>query len=718
MTRSRRLICSCGLAIAISALSAGTASASTFFVNGSTGKDTNACTEAGAPCKTIGAAVTKSELASDNATIEVAAGVYEELVGLANPADSGIAINGAGSGPGGTEIEGPEKTSNATVAIGLPGGTVTLSNLSVVNKQKEDTGKGIVAGAHVTLTNVTVDMESAGEANGIEAGQFGSLSLDGGSVTMGSGTKGTAIMAQLNPVTITNSTVTVAGGSTGGGIVSQFSPASISNTTVNLAPSAEHGGITDGLASVSLSNVSVVQGGTSSSSYGLEFALPSPLSLSGVNVTMTNAASKAAGVIQLLGTSTFEHLTVGGAWSGPAFEAEGGNITLRDSRITQGLGSLSPALVYFGGSELPGLVIQRSVLQANATASPGVLTATNANLTIDSSEVLGGHSGVSLQQAAGKVRTLTVAGSTIDAGNLGVTDGAGVAGVSVVAAGSNGIANANIEGSILLEPQSATVAALGKEANVRCAGSDVPSQSQPAKGTEGEIACGSAANGNASSEPATLFASPITNYQLNPSSGAIDSVGAGAITLPFGLMPSSTDLAGNPRVVDGNGDCAAVQDKGALELQGHSTTCPPAPSPLAPKPVAGAISALTISPSAFFAAPSGATISKAKRHYGTKVSYRNSQASITTFTVLRQSTGRKQGKSCRKPSKGNRHGRRCTLSVALGSFSHNDQMGTNSLHFSGRLKGRKLPKGAYKLQAVPHNAAGNGAAVSRSFTIK
>ena len=134
------------------------------------------------------------------------------------------------------------------------------------------------------------------------------------------------------------------------------------------------------------------------------------------------------------------------------------------------------------------------------------------------------------------------------------------------------------------------------------------------------------------------------------------------------------------------------------------------------------ISALTITPSSFAASPSGATISSAvasaKKKYGATISYRDSLVATTTFTIFHEVSGRKQGGSCKRPAKSNRHGKRCTILTTSGGFSHADRAGTNSLHFSGRLKGKKLVKGAYKLRAVPHNAAGNGIALSRSFTVK
>jgi hypothetical protein len=180
-------------------------------------------------------------------------------------------------------------------------------------------------------------------------------------------------------------------------------------------------------------------------------------------------------------------------------------------------------------------------------------------------------------------------------------------------------------------------------------------------------------------------------------------------------------------VLDGNGDCRAVQDRGALELQGHAASCPPAPATAAApasatatttRPAAPAISALAINPSSFRAAPSGATLSAASSRFGTKISYRDSAAATATFTVLRSSAGRLQGKSCRKPGRANRHGRRCTLLTAVGSFTHADLGGAASVHFSGRLKGRRLPPGAYVLQVLAANAAGRGKPVSKGFTVR
>lgn len=696
MPRLRRVIRICVLVSTLTmAVGASAASASTFFVNGATGSDTNPCTSAAAPCKTVGAAVTKSQLALGTATIEVAAGTYKENLDLDNPADDGITINGVSDEASGTVIEGAG--TEPTFQFGSPGGsTAALSNLRVVTSAGQ-TAAGIESAGELTLNNVAVDVRSAGDYGGVEVEEFGSLAINGGSVTMEAGNEGTAIEDEAVPLSLKGVGLTVANGAKGTALEA-------------------------GLAAVSLSNVTIDLGNTATDT-AIETELPSPLSVNGLTVSIANPADGDTAVEQQLGTGTYEHLQVGGTWTGPALESEGGATTIRDSRLTTT--GAEPAIVFGESGEGPGLLFQRSVASVPPTA-PYAVFVVNGNATLDSSEVLGGQDALALEQSKSKQRTLTIAGSTVDAGVLGERDASGVHGVAVESGGEASVADVNIEGSIVLEPQIAN-AGPGDSANISCTYSDVPNQTQAATGTEGAINCAGGVSGNTTTSPLTsLFSAPITDYNLLPGSSAIDSVPASAISLPFGITPSSTDLAGNPRVADANSDCQAVQDKGALELQGQANPCPapapaPAPAPPPAKPVAGAITGLTISPSSFFAAPSGATIStskKTKKTYGATVAYHDSQAATTTFTVLSVLQGRTQGKACKKASRANKHGKRCTIHTPIGSFAHVDVAGANKLHFSGRIKGKTLTKGSYRLQAVPHDAAGNGAVVSKEFEIK
>ncbi len=217
------------------AVGASAASASTFFVNGATGSDTNPCTSTAAPCKTIGAAVTKSQLVLGNATIEVAAGTYKENLDLNNPADSGITINGVSGEASGTVIEGAGK--EPTFEFELPGSSAVLSNLRLVSSAAQ-TATDAEAAGEVTLNNVTVDARSVGDYGGVEAEEVGSLTINGGSVTMETGNEGTAIEDEAVPLSLNGVGLTVANGAKGTAIEAGLAPVSLSNVTINLGNTA------------------------------------------------------------------------------------------------------------------------------------------------------------------------------------------------------------------------------------------------------------------------------------------------------------------------------------------------------------------------------------------------------------------------------------------------------------------------------------------------
>jgi CSLREA domain-containing protein len=75
-------------------------------------------------------------------------------------------------------------------------------------------------------------------------------------------------------------------------------------------------------------------------------------------------------------------------------------------------------------------------------------------------------------------------------------------------------------------------------------------------------------------------------------------------------------------------------------------------------------------------------------------------------------------KRCVAPTKKLRHAKHCTRTVTLGSFSRNAAAGANGVPFNGRLNGRKLKPGSYRLTASPTDPSGNhGAPASVSFKI-
>jgi hypothetical protein len=138
---------------------------------------------------------------------------------------------------------------------------------------------------------------------------------------------------------------------------------------------------------------------------------------------------------------------------------------------------------------------------------------------------------------------------------------------------------------------------------------------------------------------------------------------------------------------------------------------------VAPSTVLAAVSGLRISPRAFPAASRGASTTRSRApRTGTNISYRDTQAATTTFTVRQPRRGIRRGRSCVRPRRG-QSGRRCTRNVPVGRFTHRDRAGANSLHFTGRVGGRKLKPGSYRLQAVPRFGGRNGRAISARFSI-
>jgi hypothetical protein len=80
--------------------------------------------------------------------------------------------------------------------------------------------------------------------------------------------------------------------------------------------------------------------------------------------------------------------------------------------------------------------------------------------------------------------------------------------------------------------------------------------------------------------------------------------------------------------------------------------------------------------------------------------------------------GRMRGRSCRQVGGKHPKGKRCTLYLSVGAFSHTDTGGGVQFHFTGRLLGRQLPAANYRLRAVPTDPVGHGPSVFANFTIR
>ena len=120
------------------------------------------------------------------------------------------------------------------------------------------------------------------------------------------------------------------------------------------------------------------------------------------------------------------------------------------------------------------------------------------------------------------------------------------------------------------------------------------------------------------------------------------------------------------------------------------TTAPPTTSAGSPPPVPPQIANLKITP---------ATLSL---HRTATVSYTDTQAARTTFTLQRAMPGRLNGRSCAAPTKRNHSHRHCTRWVNAGAtLTHNDTPGADHFLLTARQIARKLAPGQYRLRATP-----------------
>ncbi len=146
------------------------------------------------------------------------------------------------------------------------------------------------------------------------------------------------------------------------------------------------------------------------------------------------------------------------------------------------------------------------------------------------------------------------------------------------------------------------------------------------------------------------------------------------------------------------------------------TAAAPPPAP-APAPAAGPASGeapgraprvgpVRLDPTAFRAARRGAGIAAAT---GTRVSFTVSEPSRVTFTVHRLAAVRCRSRGARA------RGRGCLKDLRLrGKWVRPAAQGTNRRRFTGRLRGRALEPGRYRLYVKAQDASGRWSKARRA----
>ncbi|MGE4425209.1 MAG: hypothetical protein AB7G37_02010 [Solirubrobacteraceae bacterium] len=98
---------------------------------------------------------------------------------------------------------------------------------------------------------------------------------------------------------------------------------------------------------------------------------------------------------------------------------------------------------------------------------------------------------------------------------------------------------------------------------------------------------------------------------------------------------------------------------------------------------------------------------RGRRGVGTRVRLTLSEDARLRVTVERITVGRRRGEACVRSTRARRRARRCARYARVGTLSRRGTAGVDTVRFTGRLKGRALRAGRYRLRIVATDAAGN-----------
>ncbi len=359
-------------------------------------------------------------------TISVAAGTYTETVSistsltLAGAGASSTVIDGNQSGTvvtvnagatvaiTGVAIQGGDI--NSTIAGGglfIAGGTVALTNSTVISNSAYFGGGIYIAGGAVTLTNSTVISNSDTDGNGAGIYNAGTLALNNSTVISNSGTLGSFDISPYGggiynsgTLTLTNSIVAGNRADDGGGVYN-LGALALSYSTVSVNSASYNGGGIDNVeGTLTLSNSAVISNSATYNGGGLI--------VGGGAVTLANSAI-------ISNSATGNHFSFTKSLGGGIYIA-GGTVTLTNSTVA---GNSAP---YTGGGidNWGTLMLTNSTVSGNnggdggGVQNSGTLTLTNT--------ILAGNTAPGSPGTSDCSGTLTSGGYNL----VGVGDGCGL----------------------------------------------------------------------------------------------------------------------------------------------------------------------------------------------------------------------------------------------------------------------------------------------------
>lgn len=197
--------------------------------------------------------------------------------------------------------------------------------------------------------------------------------------------------------------------------------------------------------------------------------------------------------------------------------------------------------------------------------------------------------------------------------------------------------------------------------------------------------------------------------------GASRAAGAGW-QAPIDLTAGAPSALSPHVAMDAAGDALAIWQRFDRSVSVVQSAAYDAAQPPPPRP---AVTGLAVSPTTFHARRSGPAVGSVARITGTRVSYALSRAARVRFTVQRSRAGRRAAGRCVRATPANRGRPSCARPIRVhGAFSRNRAAGADRFTFTGRLGGRTLGSGSYRLVATPSAGGRAGPPARARFVVR